>query len=279
MSKGHTGLIRFGALALASTAMLGGASAAAGAATSSGAPATSSGGATTTSTLPTTLAGIQSLAHTKISQRVDILTKAVSKVKSAKQLGAGQGPLASYLGQDIGPLQQLDTKIQGDGTVQEATADYSTIFGDFRVYRLVLPAARVADEASRVTNTAVPAFKTAAGKAQQHQTSANQSTLSPLIANLNSQITTATNATSELAGTVLGYTPAQWNANNNLLASAQASIRQAASALKEGRKDVRQMRELLDPGSVHHAATGHAAKHGLKHSLKHGPSSSTSTTS
>jgi hypothetical protein len=276
MSKGRTGLIRFGAVALASTAALAGVSGAAGAATSSGASAPSSGShTTTTTTLPTTLAGIQSLAHTRISQRVDVLTKAVSKVKTAKGLGAGQGALATYLGQDIGPLQQLDSKIAADGTVQQATADYGTIFSGFRVYRLVLPAAHVDAEASRVTNRVVPALTKAAGKAQAHQTSANGPKLGPLVTNLNSQITAATNATNGLAGTVLGYTPAQWNANNNLLSSAQSSIGQAESAVKQGRKDVHQMRELLDPKSLHHAATRHGATHGPKH----GPGSTTSTTS
>jgi hypothetical protein len=206
---------------------------------------------------------------------VDVLTEAVSKVKAAKGLGAGQGALATYLGQDIGPLQQLDSKIAADGTVQQATADYGTIFSGFRVYRLVLPAAHVDAEASRVTNTAVPALTSAAGKAQAHQTPANGPTLGPLLTNLNSQITAATNATNGLAGTVLSYTPAQWNANNNLLSSAQSSIGQAERAVKQGRKDVHQMRELLDPGSLHHAATRHGATHGSKH----GSGGTTSTTS
>ena len=73
--------------------------------------------------------------------------------------GAGRGDARDLPGQDIAPLQQLDTKIQSDASVQQATADYETIFTNFRVYRLVLPAAHVACDASRVTNTAVPACR------------------------------------------------------------------------------------------------------------------------
>jgi hypothetical protein len=263
MSKGHKALIGFGAFALASTATLGGASVAAGAATSSGASTVSGGGsASTTSTLPPTLDGIKNLAHTQITHRVETLTAAVNKVKSAKRLRAGQDRLESYLGHDIGPLKQLDAKIQDDGTLQQATADYGTIYSGFRVYRLVLPAAHIAAGAYRVTGTEVPAFQKAAGRAQQHAASANQSTLDPLVGNLKNEITTASNATKGLAGTVLGYTPAQWNADNSLLAGAQASAGQAVGAVKQARKDVHQIRQVLVPGGVHHAATRHATKHG-----------------
>jgi hypothetical protein len=278
MAKSRRALIGFGAVALTSTATLAGACAAAGAATSSGSPVTSGGASSTTSTtLPATLTGLKNLAHTEITHRVASLTTAVNRAKTAKGLGAGRGPLESYLGQDIGPLQQLDTKIQNDGTLEQATADDGTIFTDFRVYRLVLPAAHVAATASRVADTAVPGFQAVVARAERHSTSTNRSTLSPLVDNLKSQIATASNATNGLAGTVLGDTPAQWNANNSLLAPAQASIAQAVGATKQGRKDVRQLREVLVPGGVHHARTGHHKKHGAGHPTS--TSTSTSTTS
>ena len=184
MAKRHRALMGFGAVALVATATLAGTAASSAAPTTSApttsAPTTSGGGSTTTTT-PRTLADIKTLAHNQITRRVDTLTKAVSRVKSAKGLRAGQGPLESYLGQDIGPLQQLDTKIQNEGTLEQATADYGTIFTGFRVYRLVLPAAHVAASASRVANTEVPALQRAATKAQQHATSTNESTLNPLV--------------------------------------------------------------------------------------------------
>jgi hypothetical protein len=264
MSKGRTVLIRFGAVALAGAATVAGASAAAGAATSQGTPATSSGGSTTTTTLPTTLAGIKSLASSEITHRVDSLNTAVKRVKTVKGLGSGRTALETYLGQDVTPLQQLDTKIQSDSSLQQATADFGTIFTNFRVYRLVLPAAHVAAVASRVTNGAVPALQAVANKAQQHSTTANQATVTGLVANLNSEITTAANATKGLASTVLGYTAAQFNADTGVLSGPQASISQAAAAVKQGRSDVRQLRQTLAPGSVPHAGASHGSKNGAK---------------
>jgi hypothetical protein len=273
MSKGRTALIRCSALALASASALAG-TAGAGATTSSGTPTTSSGRTTTTTTLPQTLAGMKSLAHEDIARRVNLLNSAEKRVATLKGLGAGRDALETYLKQDVAPLQQLDTKIQNDGTLQQATADYETIFTNFRIYRLVLPAARVATIASRVTETAVPALQNAATKVQHHSKAASQTTVSPLLANLNSQISTATTAATGLATTVLGYTPAQFNSDYTLLTGPQTSAKDAAVAVRQGHKDVQQMRHILKPKSAKHAGK----KHG-KHGAKHGSSHSTSTTS
>ena len=67
---------------------------------------------------------MKSLAHTEITRRVSVLNSAVKRASTLKGLGADRGALESYLGKDIAPLQQLDTKIQSDGTLQQATADY-----------------------------------------------------------------------------------------------------------------------------------------------------------
>jgi hypothetical protein len=262
MSIGRRNYIRFGAVALTSVATLTGTAAAAGAATS---------GSTTTTTLPTTLSGIQSQASTKITTRVNALNAAIAKVKSAKGLGAGQSTLESYLGTEIAPLQQLNTKIQGDPSVQAATADYETIFSNYRIYYLVLPAARAAANSYRIVNTQIPHLQKAATSAQQKETPTNQPMDAPLISNLNSDITTASNATNGLAATVLAYTPAQWNANNALLDGAQASIKQAHSAVAQGHADVRQIRGKSPKGANKKSgALGHV-------SVKHHNKSTTTT--
>ena len=119
--------------------------------------------------------------------------------------------------------------------------DFGTIFSDYRVYRLVLPAARIAADADHATTTAIPNLTADAAKAQARVTPANQATLQPLIDDLNSQISTATNATNGLAATVLAFTPAQWNADNALLQRVEASDQTATGALEKGRADVKQI--------------------------------------
>jgi len=240
MSSVRTHLIRLGGVALASGAVLGSLTTASGADT----PPRSAGNGGSNA-VPTTLVGIKAKAATDITDRVNALNAEIAKVNGAKGLGSDQGTLVSYLGADISPLQQLDQKIQGDPTVQEAAADFKTIFSNFRVYLLVLPASRIAADADRVTTTAIPALTSDAAKAQAHVNPTNQAELQPLIADLNSQIGTATNASNGLAATVLANTPAQWNADSGLLGPSKASDQAAVGAVEKGRSDVRQIVEDL----------------------------------
>jgi hypothetical protein len=241
----RTHLTRIGAVATAALAVTAGATATADAATTAG----NSG----SSAVPASLAGIKAKAATDITDRVNDLNGAITKVNAAGGLGPGQATLVSYLGADIAPLQQLNQTIQGDSTVQQAAHDFGTIFSDYRVYVLVLPASRMAADADHATATAIPKLTADATKAQSRVTPANQATLQPLIDDLNGQITTATNATNGLAATVLAFTPAQWNANNALLAASKASDQAAAGALQKGRADVRQM--VQDLRASAHATT------------------------
>ena len=251
MSHARTPLVRLGAIVLASGATL---SAVAGAA---GASTPGSSGNSDANTVPASPAGIKAKAATDITDRVTSLNAAIGKVDAAKGLGASEATLASYLGTDIAPLQQLDQTIQGDSTVQQASHYFGTIFSDYRVYRLVLPAARIAADADHATTAAIPNLTADAAKAQARVTPANQATVQPLINDLNGQITTATNATDGLAATVLAFTPAQWDADNALLDGSRSSDRAATGALQKGRADVKQI--VQDLRSAHAAAAAAAA--------------------
>ena len=237
MSRARTHLIRFGSVALASGVMAGGLAGLAGTA-AAGASGNSGAGS-----VPATLAGIKAKAASDIGDRVTALTTAISKVNAAKSLGSSQGTLASHLSADIAPLQQLNQTIQGDTSVQQAAQDFGTIFSDYRVYALVLPATRLAAAADAATTTAIPHLTADAAKAQAHVTPTNQAVLQPLIDDLNSQIGAATNATNGLAATVLAFTPAQWNADNGLLGPAKSSAQTALAALKKARADMQQLKQ------------------------------------
>jgi hypothetical protein len=243
MSPVRTHLFRLGAIALASGAALGAVAGTTGAAASSGSSGSGS------NALPATLADIKAKAATDITDRVNALNDAIGKVNSAQGLGSSQATLVSYLGADIAPLQQLNQTIQGDGTAQQAAHDFGTIFTGYRVYVLVLPASRIAGDADHATITALPALTTDASKAQARVTPANQATLQPLIDDLDSQISAATNASNSLASTVLAFTPAQWNADNSLLSASKGSAQATTGALQKGRSDVTQIVQDLRSSS------------------------------
>ena len=247
MPHDRTHLIRLGAIALATGATLSALAGTAGAATPG------SSGNNGASSVPTTLDGIKAKATTDITDRVNDLNAAIVKVNAAKGLGAGQANLVSYLGTDVAPLQQLNQTIDGDSTLQQAAHDFGTIFSDYRVYRLVLPAARIAAGADHATTSAIPNLTTEATKAQARVNPANQAALQPVINDLDSQISTATNATNGLAAAVLAFTPTQWNADTALLHAPGSSEQTAAAALDKGRADLRQMEQDLE--ADHAAAT------------------------
>jgi hypothetical protein len=247
MAHDRTQLIRLGAIALASGATLSVLAGTAGAATP-GSSGNNGAGA-----VPTTLDGIKAKAATDITDRVDDLNAAIAKVHAAKGLGASQTTLVSYLCTDIAPLQQLNQTIDGDSTLQQAAHDFGTIFSGYRVYRLVLPAARIAAAADEATTSAIPNLTTHAAKAQARVNPANRATLQPLVNDLDSQISSATNATNGLAATVLAFTPAQWNADTALLHAPRSSDQAATAALQKGRADLRQMVQDLE--ADHAAAT------------------------
>jgi hypothetical protein len=116
-----------------------------------------------------------------ITNPVNAHDEAISTVNDAKGIGSGRATLDTYLGAEMSTLSQLNKKIQGDRAVEEAVRDFSTIFSAHRVYLLLLPAARIAADADRVTTSAIPA----------------------LTNDLDSQITTAANATKDPASNVL----------------------------------------------------------------------------
>jgi hypothetical protein len=226
---------RIGAAVLASAAVLGTGGAIAGASTP---------GAT-----PQSLSGIQAKAAAAISLRVNDLNAALSKVNADQRLGSDNAALAAYLQADIAPLQGLGQKIAADTTEPTAAADYATIFTNYRVLALVLPAAHIAGAADQVDVTTVPALTALATKAASHVNSSNQAELQPLLNDLNAQITAATNSTAGVSSTVLAYTPADWNANHDLLASGRSAVRSADTDIANARADLKQIAAILKPAA------------------------------
>jgi hypothetical protein len=194
------------------------------------------------------LATIQSKAAAAVTTRVNDLNAAVGKVNADTKLGSDASSLVTYLQKDIPGLQQLGQKIAGDTTASEAGTDAATIFTDYRVLALAIPAARLAAASDQIGTNAIPKLNAASTKAAGYENSTNQSTLAPLLADLHTQISSATSSVSGVAATVLGYTPAQWNANRNLLAASKSSVSSARTAVKKAVSDLQQIRASVKAG-------------------------------
>jgi hypothetical protein len=115
---------------------------------------------------------------------------------------------------------------------------------------LVLPAAHLAGAGDQIENTTVPKLTALSAKAAARETPANQATIGPLLSDLNAQISAAGNGASGLASTVLGYSPAQWNANHALLASSKNAAQGDLGDLTKAGADVKQIRADLKAGTA-----------------------------
>jgi hypothetical protein len=197
---------------------------------------------TSRSALPrnATLQQVQAAATTAVNARVGALNDAAGRVQKAGDLGGDQAALLHALQADVAGLQQLGGKIAADPTVQTARADYEHIFTGFRVYVLVLPVTRTVGAIDRIDNTVDPRLTTVAGRISSHLTPADQGQVQPLLGDLATQVGTSKSATTGLAATLEGYSPAGWNANHALLADARGKVKAARAAVTKARGDAKQ---------------------------------------
>jgi hypothetical protein len=206
--------------------------------------------AATPAAAPQSLSGIQAKAAAAISLRVNDLNAAISKVSTDQHLGSDSAALAAYLRGPIAPLQALGQRIAGDTVESTAETDYATIFTNFRVLALVLPAAHIAGAADQIDVTTVPKLTALATSAASRVTPSNHAVLQPLINDLNAQTTAASTTTAGVAATVLAYAPTEWNANHGLLASGRSSVQSAENDVTKARADLKQIAAILTPGGA-----------------------------
>jgi hypothetical protein len=159
-----------------------------------------------------------------ILERLNSLQFAIKKVQGDSFLGSDGTTLVSDMQADVTGLQTLGTTIAGETTVGEVDASIALIFNEFRVYRLMLPVAGDVIVVDNAVNVKLPALASSISLLQGAENSSNQAFLAPLIANMQSQSGIITGATGGLSAELLSYTPAEWNANHNLLGGATADI-------------------------------------------------------
>lgn len=186
------------------------------------------------------LGNIKAKAAAEIAERITSLNNEIALVKGKAFLGADGTSLVAEMEADITGLQALGVKIAGDTTVSAALADSDLIFTQFRVYRLMLPVASDVIDVDAVTNVDVPDLDKAITWLQGQENSTNQGVLGPLVANMQSQVQIATSALSGLSAQLLGYTPADWNANHGLLNGPAADVRIADRAVGTAKNDLQE---------------------------------------
>ena len=153
------------------------------------------------------------------------------------------------LNSDLSGLNALAPVIQGDTTVSQARSDYSSIFTKYRVFALALPQARFVASSDDLTGTVVPRLTDAQSRLQSllsgPDSGKDTAAVQAAMTDLGKRISGITSDTSGLAATVLGYTPADWNTNHELLSPARSKLQDARSDARAARNDIRTVVQAL----------------------------------
>ncbi|MGO9660681.1 MAG: discoidin domain-containing protein [Acidimicrobiales bacterium] len=202
---------------------------------------------TTTTTSNAGLDRAKAYGARLVSQRIYSLDAAIKTVQGHAFLGSDGTTLVNGMQADLSQLEALGTAIAGDTTVTEVDINIDAVFG-LRVYDLVLPVMGDVVQIDRVTNVRIPAVNQDVTALKGDLNAGDQGVLGPLVNDMQTQVQTATSATSGLSGQLLAYTPAQWDANHGLLNNAGTDVRTANRALDVADNDLQRAERYLRTG-------------------------------
>jgi hypothetical protein len=193
-----------------------------------------------------TIDSVRARCQDAITKRLTALGEASGKLPQAKQLTPEhKSALESIISETTARLKALQPKIAGDTDPAVLKADCQSIFGDNRVFALVLPRTRLvvgADAgvaaANRLDQVAAKlAQAIAKAEAAGHDVTQAKADLE----SMRGKIDAARSSASGVPDSILGLTPANWNDNHEVLTPARASLRSARDGLKEARNLARQI--------------------------------------
>lgn len=197
-----------------------------------------------------TLAAVQQKAADAIAKRLSSLSQALAAASSSSALSAtDKAAVLATLNGDVSGLTALGTTIAADTTVAQAVTDYRTVFTSYRVYALALPQSHFAGAADTMTATVLPKLTDAQTRLAALLAGADVGKNTPAVqaamADLATEIGAIGSATTGLSATVLGYVPAQYNANHALLSNARQSLATARADIRSARADISTVRKAL----------------------------------
>jgi hypothetical protein len=217
--------------------------------TSKSATSTSSSSSAAATAAATALAAAQQAhvqriitrGNNEINRRLTTLGTLQSKISASTKLtSADAATLSGNVNADIAQLKTLETKLDSDTTVADASVDAQSIITDYRVYVLVVPQVNLVKAADdeQMSETQLSTLAAKLKVRISSESSGVNPTLSADLTSMQTSIVTAQGISSNIESTVIGLTPSDYNANpailsgdRNQLISAQYDI---IAAIKEG---------------------------------------------
>jgi len=204
------------------------------------------------STRQSTLEALRTRCLAAIDVRLPALAAARTAVAGNDHVtGDHQAALTADLDETAGRLRDLAGLIKADTDLAALRDHCRSIFEDNRVFALVLPRVRLvsgadtaADAGTKLTDIAGK-LADAVGRAEAAGQDVRQAKLD--LDMMKAQIASGEDGAATVPGAVLGLTPADWNANHEVLAPARQSLREARADLKVARDLAVKIRNELHP--------------------------------
>ena len=162
-----------------------------------------------------------------------------------------QAALETDIDQTAARLRELATLIKADSDLAALRDHCRSIFEDNRVFALVLPRVRlvvgsdVATDAGAKLGDIAAKLADAIAKAEAAGQDVRQAKLD--LDTMKADIASGVASAGTIPGAVLGLTPADWNANHEVLTPAHQSLRSAWADLKVARDLALKIRSELKP--------------------------------
>jgi hypothetical protein len=185
-----------------------------------------------------------------IDIRLPELTKLTAALNAAKNVSdAHKSTQAASLSAASSGLTTLKSKIAGDSDAATLKADCESIFEGYRVFALRAPQTYLViagDGESSITarlNDITPKLSDAIAKAAA--AGKNVDAAKAALTDLQARLADASTQSGGVADSVIGYVPADYNANHDLLSGARSQVKTAAADLKAARGDIKTITAAL----------------------------------
>lgn len=214
-----------------------------------GAIANRSGTTTSSTTSTASTAGDQAKVKAiinrgdkEITRRLATLNTLSNKINGAVKLSSSnKSTLATEVSNEISGLTALKTKLDADTDLNTTKTDAQSIFGDYRVYALIVPKVKLVKTADD-QQVAEDKLTSLVSKLQDRITTAKtagkdvtdlQNTLNDMTA----KTTAAQQTSSSVESSVIGLQPSDYNSNHQLLSGYRDKLKTAQGNIKSATTD------------------------------------------
>lgn len=187
---------------------------------------------------------IQRAADRATDNRIRALEEALDRVEGNERLtDAHSSAITATLQADLDAMHELQAEIAAEDSVADARDAYRSIFTEYRVYAVVIPQSMYAAAADGLTDSALPRLQEAHDDLAE--AADGDAEVDAALAEMQASIDEASGLLDGLADEALAVTPADFNADHDVLHDIRERLHDAIDAARDARQDAREILEDL----------------------------------